>query len=188
MTADRSKSRRRLSAEERALWRVVARSVKPLRPMILDVEPDERPTSLPAPAVKHVVKPAKHAPPAPKPAPPSLLPLAPLVRREKQRLARGSAEIDCRIDLHGMTQAQAHGALVRFLRRAQNDGAKFALVITGKGARFAEHGERGVLRRQVPLWLTLPEFREVVVGFESAHAAHGGDGAFYVRVRRVRGC
>jgi len=58
-------------------------------------------------------------------------------------------------------------------------------VITGKGARAAE-GERGVLKRQVPHWLGLPEFRALVIGFEDAHSAHGGAGALYVRVRRAR--
>jgi DNA-nicking Smr family endonuclease len=74
---------------------------------------------------------------------------------------------------------------VRFVRRAQANGAKFALVITGKGARSGD-AERGVLRRQVPLWLQLPDLRDAVVGFEEAHVAHGGEGALYVRLRRAR--
>ena len=81
-----------------------------------------------------------------------------------------------------MTQAQAHVALLRFLQRSQAAGAKIVLVITGKGARGS--GEPGVLRRQVPLWLNLPEFRDMIVGFEAAAIAHGGDGAMYVRLRR----
>jgi DNA-nicking Smr family endonuclease len=61
------------------------------------------------------------------------------------------------------------------------------LVITGKGGRADEaRSERGVLKRQVPLWLRLPEFRPYVVGFEDAHIGHGGEGALYVRVRRAR--
>ena len=77
--------------------------------------------------------------------------------------------------------------MLRFLQAAQRDGAKFVLVITGKGARAQdEHGERGVLKRQVPLWLKLPEFRAYVVGFEDAHIGHGGEGALYVRLRRAR--
>jgi DNA-nicking Smr family endonuclease len=80
-------------------------------------------------------------------------------------------------------QVEAHTALVHFLRRAQRHGGRFVLVITGKGTRA---GERGVLRRQVPLWLGLPDLRDVVVGFEEAHAAHGGEGALYVRLRRAR--
>ena len=86
-----------------------------------------------------------------------------------------------------MTQAQAHAALVRFLRGAQAEGAKFALVVTGKGSRSIDAAsDRGVLRRQVPLWLQLPELRDIVVGFEEAHVGHGGEGALYVRLRRAR--
>jgi len=103
----------------------------------------------------------------------------------KQRVARGKDEIDGRLDLHGLTQSEAHAALLRFLRTASSRGARLVLVITGKGARAAE-GERGVLKRQVPQWLGLPEFRALVIGFEDAHIAHGGEGALYVRVRRAR--
>ncbi|MGA7490539.1 MAG: Smr/MutS family protein, partial [Xanthobacteraceae bacterium] len=101
-----------------------------------------------------------------------------------QRLARGSEAIDTRIDLHGKTQGQAHAALLRSLRRAQQEGARFVLVITGKGRTGDDASERGVLRRQVPQWLRLPEFRAYVVGFEAAHVGHGGEGALYVRIRR----
>lgn len=176
---------RQLDAEERRLWKQVARSIKPLPGVAID-SPDED-VAPPSPAGPRLERPTV-SPPKATPrstAPPAL---SPLPRRERQRLARGVAAIDARIDLHGLTQAQAHAALMRFLRHAQNDGAKFALVITGKGARFAAgDGERGLLKRQVPMWLRLPEFRDLVVGFESAHAAHGGEGALYVRLRRLRG-
>ena len=109
-----------------------------------------------------------------------------LARRDKQQLSRGHAAIDARLDLHGMTQAQAHGALLRFLAHCHADGAKFALVITGKGAPDALPGARGVLRRQVPLWLALAEFRVYVLGFAIANAGHGGDGALYLQLRRLR--
>jgi DNA-nicking Smr family endonuclease len=114
-----------------------------------------------------------------------------LDRRQKKRLAHGIVTIDARLDLHGKTQAQAHSSLLRFLRRAQTEGAKFVLVITGKGAPRGDgpwEGEvaGGVLRRQVPLWLALPEFRAYVSACEQAGTAHGGDGALYIRVRRGR--
>jgi DNA-nicking Smr family endonuclease len=118
----------------------------------------------------------------PKPHPP---PLAPIGRRERTRLSRGKQEIDARIDLHGMTQSRAHRALFGFLQRAHHDGFTFVLVITGKG-KLGSESERGVLRRQVPQWLALPEFRTLVVGYEEAHIGHGGEGALYVRVRRAR--
>ena len=114
--------------------------------------------------------------------------LEPVERRQKQRLARGLEPIDARLDLHGKTQAQAHAELLRFLRRAQMDGARFVLVITGKGAPVPDNRmEHGVLRRQVPLWLKLPELRAYVAAFDQAHVGHGGEGALYVRLRRPRG-
>ena len=121
----------------------------------------------------------------PKPEPPDAPPLAPLGRRERSQLSRGKKQIDARLDLHGMTQTRAHHALSGFLQRAHHDGLTFVLIITGKGKMGAE-SERGVLRRQVPHWLSLPEFRTLVVGFEEAHIGHGGEGALYVRIRRAR--
>ena len=119
--------------------------------------------------------------PPSRPEPP---PLAPIGRRERSQLSRGRKEIDARLDLHGMTQIRAHRVLLTFLQRAHSDGLTFVLVITGKGKVGGAEAERGVLRRQVPQWLSLPEFRSLVVGFEEAHIGHGGEGALYVRVRR----
>jgi DNA-nicking Smr family endonuclease len=109
-----------------------------------------------------------------------------LGRRERSQLSRGRKEIEGRLDLHGMTQTRAHRALLSFLRRASSEGLRFVLVITGKGRVMGPESGRGVLRRQVPEWLGLPEFRALVVGFEEAHIGHGGEGALYVRVRRGR--
>ena len=104
-------------------------------------------------------------------------------------MARGRERIDARLDLHGYTQSEAHAALRQFLRRAQAAEARIVLVVTGKGTARREDdagGERGVLKRMVPMWLSLPEFRFAVVGFEDAHIGHGGRGALYVRLRRAR--
>ena len=185
-------SRRRLSDDERALWSGVTRSIAPLRKprLVASDEDHAAPVRTPpkpnSPASRHAA--AAHAPRAAAsaavtpPAPPAL---APLGRRFRQRLARGVRALDGRLDLHGLTQAQAHGALLHFLHATQSRGGKVVLVITGKGAPDSA-GERGVLRRQVPLWLGLPEFRGYVVGYESAAMGHGGDGAIYVHVRRRR--
>jgi DNA-nicking Smr family endonuclease len=193
MNADGEPPRRRkrsLTGEERALWRTVTYSVKPLRPRPDSEEPavGAEPADPPKPRAAKETATAR-APSTVRPAKaPASPPLASLDRRLRQRVARGNAAIDARIDLHGMTQERAHGALLRFVRGAQNDGAKLILVITGKGARAAAHGsaERGVLKRLVPHWLALPEFRAYVIGFETAHVTHGGEGALYVRVRRGR--
>jgi DNA-nicking Smr family endonuclease len=179
-----ARRKRSLSEEERQLWDSVARQVKPLRrsPRVVRPHAVDAP---PAPAIPAISSrppsPVKIAPP-PRPQAP---PLAPIGRRERAQLSRGRKEIDARIDLHGMTQARAHRALFGFLQRAHHDGFGFVLVITGKGKIGAE-SERGVLRRQVPQWLALPEFRTLVVGFEEAAIGHGGEGALYVRVRRAR--
>jgi DNA-nicking Smr family endonuclease len=183
MNARDDKSRRRkLDEAERALWDQIKRSVRPLarNPAVSAASPS-RPTR-PAPSA-HVRSVVHNAAPTPKPAPR----LEPLQRRQKQRLARGVEPIDARLDLHGKTQREAHAALLRFLRRAQTDGARFVLVITGKGTPARDNWiERGVLKRQVPLWLQLPEFRPYVTAFEQAHVGHGGEGALYVRLRRQR--
>jgi DNA-nicking Smr family endonuclease len=179
-----TRRKRSLSEEERKLWESVAKQVKPLRAsprLVRPTAPEAAtppvvPTGLSRPA-----SPVKISPP-PKPHAP---PLAPIGRRERAQLSRGKKEIDARIDLHGMTQTRAHRALLSFLHRAHHEGFTFVLVITGKGKLGAE-SERGVLRRQVPQWLALPEFRAMVVGFEEAHIGHGGEGALYVRVRRAR--
>jgi DNA-nicking Smr family endonuclease len=182
--------RRALSEEERALWESVAKQTKPLRRKhrAAKMEVDAPAAETPA-APKHAASlkshPAARSPLVPKPKAPAAPPLAPLGRRERSQLSRGHKEIDARLDLHGMTQVRAHRALAGFLQRAHSDGLTFVLVITGKGKIGAE-SERGVLRRQVPQWLSLPEFRSLVVGFEEAHIGHGGEGALYVRIRRSR--
>ena len=172
-------------AEDHALWEAVARSVTPLKRRRVKVR---SPTGVPdAREVELQAKPGRVARSGAKsvPAPPPTA-LASLGRRTRHKLARGAQPIDGRIDLHGLTQSEAHHALGRFLRHAQASGARFVLVITGKGARPGDAGARGVLKRQVPMWLRLPEFRDCVVGFEAAHGGHGGEGALYVQVRRVR--
>lgn len=181
----RSDRRRVLSLEERGLWRKVTQSIAPLYDRL---EPDsgEEATESVAPPRREIKekRAAKTAPVAAAPPAPPNMPLAPLDRRMRQRVARGRQAIDARLDLHGMTQSEAHAALLHFLRAASGRGLRLVLVITGKGRRNV--GETGVLRRQVPHWLALPEFRSVVIGFDDAHITHGGEGALYVRLRRPR--
>jgi DNA-nicking Smr family endonuclease len=183
--------KRALSEEERALWESVAKQTKPLRKRARTTKPPVASPDSKMPAAAKAVASPKPSPAvriarAPKPNPvPAAPPLAPLGRRERSQLSRGRKDIDARLDLHGMTQTRAHHALFSFLQRAHSGGLTFVLVITGKG-RIGAETERGVLRRQVPQWLSLPEFRPLVVGFEEAHIGHGGEGALYVRIRRSR--
>jgi DNA-nicking Smr family endonuclease len=179
--------RRKLRDDERTLWQEITRSVRRLRPGAEPVAITEGETGAPQPRpqAQHSPRPMVAKRNAVSGALAKTPPLAPLGRRVKQRLARGTLAIDGRLDLHGLTQAAAHDALLAFLQTARRSGWKLVLVITGKGAGFVDYaGNRGVLRRQVPLWLKLPEFRSHVVSFEAAHTGHGGEGALYVRIRR----
>ena len=113
--------------------------------------------------------------------------------RTDDRLRRGLIKPDARIDLHGLTERDAHHALLLFLRTAQARRHKLVLVITGKGARLApdtpfdmelNYRSRGILKSVVPRWLREPAFAGIVAGARSAHGRHGGDGALYVYLRR----
>jgi DNA-nicking Smr family endonuclease len=181
--------KRGLTEEERVLWESVAKQTKPLRKRPRAAKAEANSPDVNAPAAAHATAPkslpATKTLRAAKPEPPAAPPLAPLGRRERAQLSRGRKQIDARLDLHGMTQTRAHGALSGFLQRAHRDGLTFVLVITGKG-KIGTETERGVLRRQVPQWLSLAEFRALVVGFEEAHIGHGGEGALYVRIRRAK--
>jgi len=179
--------RRVVSEAELALWMKVAETVEPLpgRALPEPVAPPPAPKPVeerPAPPPSAPVVPPR---PVRQPAPP---PLAPLEAKLRRRLARGVVEIDARVDLHGLRQDEAHRRLASFLIRAQAEGHRVVLVITGKGRPGAEEAfgsERGVLRRSVPHWLSSPAARDVVIGFEPADPVHGGAGALYVRIRRA---
>ncbi|MCU0954260.1 MAG: Smr/MutS family protein [Hyphomicrobium sp.] len=194
-----------LSDEDHALWEHTARSLEPLRNMkgrvheALEGEDDfaklfapkaksqapsqanGRPQSLADPLAK---PPVKKSPPD----------LNPFDRKNVKKLKRGKIEIEARIDLHGMRQAEAHAALIRFIHGSAAMGRRWVLVITGKGLpsrspdgdRERSFGEtpRGVLKRSVPLWLAEPQVSGLIVSFTEAAIEHGGSGALYVHLRR----
>jgi DNA-nicking Smr family endonuclease len=128
--------------------------------------------------------------PSPQPSPPAV---AELDRRRVRRLTSGRIEIEARLDLHGMYQSEAHARLRAFLHGCYSRGLRHVLVVTGKGVAIDHHRpfeledrrDRGVLRRNVPLWLSEPELRTIVVSFTTAHARHGGEGALYVQLRNL---
>lgn len=169
------------------MWDAVSKTVKPLKRRPAAATTEAPP---PAPAKKATAAPP---PTAAKPAaerqaaePPRL---APLDRRLRSRIGKGTVAIDARVDLHGLTQAAAHERLRGFLAEAQAKQARLVLVITGKGRPDESRPigeERGVLRRLVPIWLASPELRPYVVGYDGAGRGHGGEGALYVRIRSRR--
>lgn len=168
---------RRLSHAEAELWTMVTADVRPFRPR---PHLPSTPSAPPLQAGRAVMASAVGCDRAPSPKPPA--PVAEIDYRTRVKIKRGRLDVDAKLDLHGMRQAEAQRALTSFLRRAQADGAKIAIVVTGKGAT---RDEGGVLRRVVPLWLQAPNLRDVVVGFGEAARHHGGEGALYVRIRRA---
>ncbi len=186
--------RRKLSEAEQALWQSVARTIRPL--------PDRRapeapPSEAPPPEPLAPDKPPAASPPTMRAAPPRPAPApaaadaraaSQLDGRRAEKLRRGRLPVEARLDLHGMTVAEAQPALTRFILSARARGLRLVLVITGKGRGGAAPWweERGVLRRQVPQWLRMPPLRDAVVEVCPAHARHGGEGAYYVYLRRIR--
>jgi DNA-nicking Smr family endonuclease len=116
--------------------------------------------------------------------------------RTAERLRRGAIAPDATLDLHGLTEEAAHRAVSVFLRNAALQGARLALIVTGKGAKPSAPEEpfdleldqrsRGVLKAMVPRWLQEPELVRLVADVRTAHRRHGGGGALYVYLRKER--
>lgn len=163
-----------LTEEDAALWRGVMKNTAPLRGGAAGRTPPPD-----APADPAAVPKARAARRGGASAPSS----GGVDRRTQQRLRRGQIPIDSRLDLHGMTQTQAHSALTHGLAAAQARGERCVLAITGKGEI---DGERGVLRRSTPRWLREGQNAARVLDIAPARARDGGAGAFYVYLRKVR--
>ncbi len=166
------------------LWRYVTRNVTPYRaqrhPTPEPAEPRRDAHASAHPEVDF----SAPSPPSAKRAqmPLKLGALAAMDKRTGQRFRRGDMAIDGRIDLHGLTLDQAHGALSGFIRRFHARGARCLIVITGKGG---DHGA-GKIRREAPEWLARPELRPLILAVTEARPHHGGVGALYVLLKRVR--
>jgi DNA-nicking Smr family endonuclease len=165
------------SAQDLELWSAVTADVRPFRARPTPPKP-KTPAQPTEPRQTVTLTAHRDAPPAPRSAPP----LTDIDYQTRKKIRRGRLDVDAKLDLHGMRQEEAHNTLIAFLRRAQSNGAKVAIVVTGKGR---SNDEGGVLRRMTPLWLQAPNLRDVVVGFGEASRNHGGEGALYVRIRRL---
>jgi DNA-nicking Smr family endonuclease len=178
-----------LSSEDRILWGKVARSTRAL-PGKLDALTEFEEAFAEKPEAQKSPEPKKAK--AAQPSEGIALTIGrdketrhhPLERPVKRKIAKGRLALEARIDLHGMIQSEAHGFLLGFLIRAHERGLRHVLVITGKGTSF---GSDGALKRAVPLWFSLPEFRPLISSYEPAARNHGGDGALYVRLARRPG-
>lgn len=183
MTRGGNKGGKGLGEEDFKLWKAFTRDIEPLE----DTPPPEDPVFETAPPLKPAFPETRKKSAAPPPA----VSQAPVPRQAPQldgrtelRLKRGQMPIDARLDLHGCTQAQAHGLLQDFVMGAHGRGKRCLLVITGKGGRNGD-GE-GILKQRVPQWLALPPLRDVVLKVLQAAPQHGGSGAAYIYLRRDR--
>ena len=168
-----------LSDEDRVLWSLVARTAKPLKGTSVVAEPTIEPITMEEALAEDAAASARPATtPAKRQA--QTQPTA-LDRPTRDKLSAGKLPIEGRVDLHGLTQQQAHALLLSFLSRAHAGGVRYVLVITGKGS---SSGGEGVLRRAVPGWLATPAFRGLVSSHDLAARNHGGEGALYIRLRR----
>jgi DNA-nicking Smr family endonuclease len=196
--------RKRLpTKEELDIWHEVTRTIRATtRRRLVDEttasqphsfpHPDAAPPKLPLPDLR-----IGQLSPARKPTAANLMPSltdhlakAPLQMDAKthSRMVRGRLDPEARIDLHGMTVAEAHAELIHFLLGARANGLRLVLVITGKGKPAHDHGpipsRLGAIRHQMPHWLRLPPLNGVVQQLTESHARHGGGGAFYLYLRK----
>ena len=206
-----SRRRRGLTPEEKALWHRVADTATPLSARIRqkggvasdddrddtagkDPEPRVKPQTVFSPMPRfRIGQAAGAAGPdhSRAPSPAERLAAAPLRMDHKvhKRMSRGKIRPEARLDLHGMTLAAAHPHLIHFILSAHAQGHRLVLVITGKGR--GDHGplptRPGALRHQVPHWLHTAPLSAVVQQVTPAHYRHGGEGAYYVYLRRPAG-
>ncbi|MBV9861016.1 MAG: Smr/MutS family protein [Alphaproteobacteria bacterium] len=173
--------------DDAALWRHAMVDVAPLRGRALQAR-----AAGPAaqPRANQPARPAAAPPPRPqRPAPaeragradPPLDRLAGIDRASAERLRRGRRPIEARLDLHSMTQAEAHAALSAFVERSRDAGRRCVLVITGRGSFGG-----GILKQSLPRWLADPGLRRHLLATAPAQPKHGGSGAVYLLLRRLR--
>lgn len=193
--------RRTLRPEEEQLWHEVARTIRPisnaalarLRKPVTVADLAASPV-LPEPKLQfaafrlgekaHPLRSAAFIAPGP-----AQVPLQ-MDARKHAKMTKGKLDPEARIDLHGLTLAEAHPELIRFILNAQTSGLRLVLVITGKGKAGPDHGpipqRMGALRHQVPIWLRQLPLGPAILQVTEAHLKHGGSGACYVYLRRGR--
>jgi DNA-nicking Smr family endonuclease len=155
---------------DRLLWREATRSVTPLRRRAAA-------SSAPPPVTVEASQPnvpLRHPP---------LDRFAGIDRANAERLKRGHHRIEARLDLHGMTQSEAHRAVAAFVHASSDSGLRCVLVITGRG--LGPNGP-GVLKSAVPRWLEQAGLRRQILAIAPAQPRHGGAGALYLLLRRRR--
>jgi DNA-nicking Smr family endonuclease len=190
----RGPSRKMPRLKDWHLWTEVTRTVSPLHPDRLAREVAEAPPppasflNNEAPVKRKTALPANgHAVALPMPRSNAQNPDKIIEPRLTRKLRRGRLPIDASVDLHGLRQDEAHGVLCRFIASRYARGDRTLLVITGMGLKKTGWGQieqKGVLRGMLPLWLSEKTLAPMVAGWQGAAREHGGEGAFYVRLKR----
>jgi DNA-nicking Smr family endonuclease len=184
--------RRTLRPEEEDLWHSVARTANPLHAPHFLRKPILEPTPAPLlPVAKPRLNGFRLGETAQVPRTASVkLPSLAMDAKAFGKLTRGKLQPEARIDLHGLTLAEAHPELIRFILNAHTVGLRLVLVITGKGKPGTDTGpmpqRTGILRHQAPHWLRQPPLGQVILQVTESHLRHGGAGALYVYLRRAR--
>ena len=193
---NRRKGRRGLTSEEKELWQKVAKGATPLhksRPAEMAPEIPEKFIVAPEPFARPVIPTFRVgqnpvAPTAPRPAPKTAQ--IHMDHKAYGQMKRGKLKPEAKIDLHGMTQNRAHGILTTFIQDGFSRGLRLVLVVTGKGKDRDDGGPiptpRGVLRHNVPRWLASAPLSAMVLQVAQANLRHGGEGAYYVYLKRRR--
>ena len=167
------------SQDELALWKTATRNVSPL--VRMKPQPAKPSAAEPSAVVKSKPVERVHAPvKKPVVAKPFSIP-ALFDAETERRLQKNQARVEARMDLHGMTEVEAHRALVDFVTISSRKGFRLILIITGKGAEG-----RGVLKKNLPLWIEGPALRRYIAATRPALDRHGGEGAIYLMLKRKR--
>ena len=195
-------SRRKLRPDEEELWRKVASKTERLHPQKPFTPEDFVTTPAPTKRKKATFDVTPVASPVPPRRPSTSVSLTPSIadqmraqpvqmdRKAFDQMKRGKLRPEGKLDLHGMTLDRAHPALIGFILKSQAQGRRLVLVVTGKGKQRDDGGpipvRFGVLRHQVPQWLSSPPLASAVMQVTQAHLRHGGGGAYYVYLRKFR--
>ena len=110
----------------------------------------------------------------------------------KKGIKKGSFHIDKKIDFHGKSLLESEQQFNNTIIESYNSGQRCLLFVTGKGLfKLKIHEEsykpklyHGIIRASFVEWARLKKFSKYILSFEQASIEHGGDGAFYVYLRK----
>lgn len=102
--------------------------------------------------------------------------------------------IDKKIDFHGKNLLESEEKFSKTILECYSKNQRCLLFVTGKGLFRLKKIEKndqpklyyGVIRSAFIDWAKSNKFSKYILAFEKASIEHGGDGAFYVYLRKKR--